>query len=113
MVINATHNSLGFKLHLSFINEKIRGWIRSDVQKRSATCQRTGPADLLDIFSTVGRYFFSSYLLPSFSFLLPSLLSEALFYERHVKRTGRVKRSTVEMLIVSFIRVENIRIGSC
>lgn len=62
-----------------------------------------------DTFSAAGRSFFSSYLRsssPSFSLLFPS---QALFYERHVKHTGRVKQSTVEMLIVFFIRVENVK----
>lgn len=71
----------------------------------------SGPVALSDIFSILGKSFFSCYQLscvPCFS-----LLWLVLFHERHVKHTGHIERDTVEMLIVFFMRAENIRDRSC
>lgn len=51
--------------------------------------------------------FFYPYLI--YPLLLSSIFSQALFCERHVKHTGRIKGNTVEILIVFFIRAENMR----
>lgn len=46
---------------------------------------------------------------PLFPFLSRLFSHRLLFYERHVKHTGRVKRNAVEMLIVFFIKAANVR----
>lgn len=81
----------------------------ADVQKRWTTHQHYWACNFVRRIQH-SRQVFLLVLSPFlFSLLLSSLLLQALFYERHVKHTGRIKWNTVEMLIVFFIRDENMR----
>lgn len=78
-------------------------WRAADVQKRSTTCQINWTCSFVRHFQH-NRQLFSSCL---FSYFPLSLLSQLLFHERHNKHTGYIKRNTMEMLMVFFVRVEN------